>query len=441
MTTPMVRLAHELPVRLGSAATATCRALGTDACELRLPNPVAAGEPIELLLQIPAGRQLRFAATPGEATSHAGDTHVCQCFALSAADLETRDSLETLLTQLRKDAHLDLCLGEDVESTVDAGFGRVRLPHRSLPDLDGDAVRTDATLLGKRLRLPLIITGMTGGTRRGGEVNLALAAVAQRTGVALGLGSQRSMLEEPSLAETFQVRDVAPDIFLLANIGAVQLNYGVTPEGCARVVEEVGADALCLHLNAVQEMIQPEGNRNFTKLAHSVRRVVDEVSVPVILKETGTGLSADVAELAIEIGCAGIDVSGVGGTSWPRVEALRHSDPRRRAVGEAFRDWGIPTVDAIRACRAAAPGTLLIASGGVRTGQDMARSIAIGADLCGMALPLLRAVARSENAAVEFIGQLEEELRVALTCSGAATLAQLRANGATVDDGARHDRR
>lgn len=429
MNKSLVRLVSELRVRLGSGVTASCSALGADSCELRLQNPVAAGEAVDVVLKTPLGRSLRFAAVPGEAATRDGDSRVRQLFTLVKGDGATRDALDGLLTQLRKDGHLELCLNEDVESRRGAGFADVHLPHHSLPDLDGDAVSTDARLLGKPLRLPLVITGMTGGTARGGEFNLALAAVAQRTGLAMGLGSQRSMLEDPTLASTFEVRDVAPDIPLLANLGAVQLNYGVTPEGCAKAVEQVGADALCLHLNVVQEMIQPEGNRNFTKLAHLIARVVEEVAVPVLLKETGTGMSPEVARLAAELGCAGIDVSGLGGTSWPRVEALRHSDPKRQAVGNAFRDWGIPTVDAIRGCREAAPSTLLIASGGVRTGQDMAKCIALGADLCGMALPLLRAVARSEAAAVEFIGQLDEELRVAMTCSGANTLSALRERG------------
>jgi len=254
----------------------------------------------------------------------------------------------------------------------------------------------------------------------------------------MGLGSQRSMLEDPSLAETFQIRDVAPDIPLLANLGAVQLNYGVTPEACARAVEAVDADALCLHLNVVQEMIQPEGNRNFIKIAQLARKVVDEVPVPVFLKETGTGMSPDVARLAMEVGCLGIDVAGVGGTSWPRVEALRHDDGRR-GIGEAFRDWGIPTVDAVRTCREAAPVAQLIASGGVRSGLDMARCIALGADMCGIALPLLRAVARSEEEAADTIEQRREELRVALMCSGSKNLRALRDRGPASIDGVDHD--
>ncbi len=439
MNNSLVRLVQELPVRLGSGVTASCSALGTDSCELRLQNPLAAGEAVDITLRTPLGRSLRFAAVPGEAATRDGDSRVRQRFTLVKGDGATREALEGLLTQLRKDGHLELCLNEDVESRVGPGFADLRLPHHSLPDIDGDEVSTVARFVGKRMRLPLLITGMTGGTARGGEVNLALAAVAQRTGLAMGLGSQRSMLEDPSLTSTFEVRDVAPDIPLLANLGAVQLNYGVTPEGCARVVEAVGADALCLHLNVVQEMIQPEGNRNFTELAHSIAKVVDEVPVPVLLKETGTGMSPEVAQLAVDLGCAGIDVSGLGGTSWPRVEALRHSDPRRRRVGNAFRDWGMPTADAIRTCREAAPETLLIASGGVRTGQDMAKCIALGADLCGMALPLLRAVTRSEEAAVEFIGQLDEELRVAMTCSGANTLSALRERGVIDHRGANHD--
>ena len=428
MSDTLVRLMPKLPVRLG-ATPGACLALGPLACELQLDRPVAAGEPIPLRLDAHGERSaLVFVATPGEAEAHS-EGGVRQRFELLPEDAETAHDLLTLLTRLRKEAHLEICLREDVEATVGPGFERVRLPHASLPDLDGDAVRLDVPFLGRRLRLPLVICGMTGGTPRGGEINRALAAVAQRTGVALGLGSQRSMLEDPSLTETFQVRDVAPDVPLLANLGAVQLNYGVTPEGCALAVERVGADALCLHLNALQEMIQPEGNRNFTKIAHRIGRVVDEVSVPVLLKETGTGMAGSVARLAAELGCAGIDVSGLGGTSWARVEALRHEDPRRRAVGLAFRDWGVTTVDSLVACRAAAPDALIVASGGVRSGQDMARALALGADVCGMALPLLRAVSRSQAAAVELVERLADELQVALMCCGARDVQALRTAG------------
>lgn len=437
MSPPLIKLVRALPVRLGTGVAGRCRALRADACELSLPNPVAAGDPLVLIIEAPGRDPLRFAATPGQAVAREGD-RIRQRFALEPVDDATGRALRELLTQLRKDAHLELCLEEDVETTIGPGFERVALPHCSLPDLDGDAVSTATEFLDRPLRLPLVITGMTGGTDRAGEFNLALAAVAQRTGVAMGLGSQRSMLEDPTLARTFQVRDVAPDIPLLANLGAVQLNYGVTPEACARAVEAVDADALCLHLNVVQEMIQPEGNRNFIKIAHLIRKVVDEVAVPVLLKETGTGMSPDVARLAMDVGCLGVDVAGVGGTSWPRVEALRHDDARQ-GIGEAFRDWGLTTVDAVRGCREAAPVAQLIASGGVRSGLDMARCVALGADMCGMALPLLRAVARSEDAAVDYIEQRREELRVALMCSGARDLRALRDRGPASVDGVDHD--
>jgi len=329
--------------------------------------------------------------------------------------------------QRRKDEHLDLCLREDVEArTVSPGWERYRLPHRALPDLDLAAVDPGASLFGAQLRMPLVISGMTGGSVRAGEVNRALARVAQRCGVAMGLGSQRAMIEHPELTGTYQVRDQAPDVPVLANLGAVQLNRGVTPEQCAEAVAAVDAAALCLHLNALQEAIQPEGDRDFRGLDDRIRAVVEAVPVPVLLKETGCGIGGDVARRAADLGCAGVDVSGVGGTSWSRVEALRQTDPLFRAVGEAHRDWGIPTVDALIESRAAIPDHLVIASGGVRSGTQMAIALALGADLCGVALPVLRAVDESEDAAVALLSRYREELRVAMFCCGAAHPAQLR---------------
>ncbi len=329
--------------------------------------------------------------------------------------------------QQRKDEHLDLCLREDVEAlAVTAGWERYRLPHRALPDLDLAEVDLGASLFGAPLEMPLVITGMTGGSARAGEVNRALARVAQRAGVALGLGSQRAMLEHPELTASYQVRDEAPDVPVLANLGAVQLNRGVTPAQCAEVVEAVDAAALCLHLNALQEAIQPEGDRDFRGLDDRIRAVVEAVPVPVLLKETGCGIGARVARRAVALGCAGVDVSGVGGTSWSRVEALRQEDPLFRAVGEAHRDWGMPTVDALIESRAAIPDHLVIASGGVRSGTQMAIALALGADLCGVALPVLRALDESEDAAVALLQRYREELRVALFCCGAATPAAMR---------------
>jgi len=328
----------------------------------------------------------------------------------------------------RKDEHLDLCLEQDVEAQqVTPGFDRYRLPHRALPDLDLAAVDLGAELAGRPLRMPLVITGMTGGSTRAGEVNQALARVAQRTGVGLGLGSQRAMIEHPELAWSYQVREQAPDVPILANLGAVQLNRGVTPAQCAEVVQAVDADVLCLHLNALQEAIQPEGDRDFRGLDDPIRAVVEAVSVPVLLKETGCGISGETATRAAALGCAGVDLSGVGGTSWSRVEALRQQDPLFRAVGEAHRDWGIPTVESLIEVRAAIPRHLVIASGGVRSGTQMAIALALGADLCGVALPVLRALAESEDAAVALLDRYREELRVALFCCGAADPDAMRA--------------
>ena len=426
-TRQLVMLARPIQVRLDGDATRPCTALGPGICELELPEPLDADESMGLEITLPDEQPLRFTATAGEASSDGGVWR--QRLELHPLDEADGRRYGALIVRFRKDAHLDLCAMEDVEANVSPGWDHVQLPHEALPELDGDEVDLSAQLLGKSLVLPLVITGMTGGSERGGQVNRALARVAQSTGIAMGLGSQRPMLEDLRLVETYRVRTEAPDIVLLANIGLVQLNYGITPQRCGELVEAVEADALCLHLNALQEMVQPEGDRNFSGLLHRIEQVVAATPVPVLLKETGAGIPAHLAVRAMEAGCIGVDISGVGGTSWARVEALRQSDPLYRDVGNTFRDWGIPTARALLDARQAAPDALIIGSGGVRTGLQMAKALALGADVCGMALPFLRAVLQSEEAATDLVRKLAEELRIAMFCAGTEDVAALRALG------------
>lgn len=329
----------------------------------------------------------------------------------------------------RKDSHLDVALGREVELPQgDAtGFGALRFDHDALPELDAAEVDTGTTLLGRRLAAPLVVGAMTGGTPRAGEVNRRLAAAAARCGVGMALGSQRKMLEDPGTRATFAAREWQPDLpLLLANLGAVQLNYGVGAEDLRRLVADVGADALELHLNPLQETIQPGGDTRFSGLVERLRAVVPGVGVPVLLKEVGAGISETTALKIRDLPVAGVETAGAGGTSWSRIESLRTADPVQRAVGERFARWGIPTAESVAVCRRVLPDRVVIASGGIRNGIELAKAIALGADAAAMALPVLRAAARSVDEAVHAISVSVAELRTAMFLTGARTVADLR---------------
>lgn len=327
--------------------------------------------------------------------------------------------------QARKADHLRICLEEDVAFTTTAGFERYRFQHCALPEFDLSAVDLSVRLLGKRLRAPLLISSMTGGTAEAGSLNRRLAEAAQRTGIGMGLGSLRAALEDPDLLPTYRVRDVAPDILLLSNLGAVQLNYGYTVDHCRRAVDMVEADGLILHLNPLQEALQPEGQTDFSDLLPKIEAVCRALEVPVVVKEVGWGLSADVARRLADVGVAALDVAGAGGTSWSQVELHRARSGKTRAVAAAFRDWGIPTAEAIRQVRRAVPDRPIIASGGVRDGIQVAKAIALGATVCGIAHPFLVAAAESAEAVAEAIGIVTEQLRTAMFAAGARDLAAL----------------
>jgi isopentenyl-diphosphate delta-isomerase len=331
------------------------------------------------------------------------------------------------MTANRKTDHLTINLEQDVRfREVTTGFEQVHFVHLALPELSWEEVDLDASFLGHRLRTPFLVSSMTGGMERGHEINRRLAAAAQHLGCAMGVGSQRVSIEDPASASTFQVRDVAPDIMLLANLGAVQLNYGYGPEECRRAVEMIDADALILHLNPLQEALQPEGNRDFSGLLRKIESVCRALGKPVVVKEVGCGISATVARQLASIGVAAIDVSGAGGTSWSAVEHYRAESPLRRRLSATFIDWGIPTALSLQMAKAEAPDMPLIASGGLQTGLDAAKAIALGADLAGFAGPLLRAAVAGEAALAELLEALVEELRLAMFCTGARTMADLK---------------
>ena len=329
-------------------------------------------------------------------------------------------------TQKRKKEHLEICLDTaSVSSGSGTGLDRYRFDHNALPELDLDEIELGTSFLGKRLKAPILISSMTGGFDLARKVNRNLAAAAQELGIAMGVGSQRVAIEEPSAAVSFQVRDLAPDILLLGNLGAVQLNYGYGIEQCRRAVAMIGADALILHLNVLQEAVQPEGNRNFKGLTEKISRVCRELEVPVVAKEVGNGMSVDVALRLFNAGVKAIDVAGRGGTSWSAVEAQRAAQ-QGKAADRTFTDWGIPTEEALVQVREALPEIQLIASGGIRSGLDIAKSIALGADIAAFGQPLLAAALESSHEVVKLIGAIIHDLKVSMLCVGAANLAALR---------------
>ncbi len=329
-------------------------------------------------------------------------------------------------TSKRKADHIRVNLEEDVRSALTTGLERLHFVHNALPELDLNAIDTRLTFLGKPLDAPVLISSMTGGTQEARTINRRLAEAAQARRVAMGLGSQRVALEDPSLAPTFQVRDLAPDILLLANLGAVQLNYGYTVDHCRQAVEMIGADALVLHLNALQEALQPEGDVNFSGLLRRIEQVCRALPVPVIAKEVGWGISAEVARRLAEAGVAAIDVAGAGGTSWSQVEMHRAEDLQQARLAASFVDWGIPTAVALREVRQALPQVPLIASGGLRSGIDIAKCLALGADVGGMAGPFLHAAAQSTEAVIQAIDLAVAQLRACMFATGSPDLAALR---------------
>lgn len=326
-------------------------------------------------------------------------------------------------TQRRKRRHLEVCLEGEVEyRTRSNGFERFDLPYAALPGTHLDEVDTRASFLGRELAAPLLIGAMTGGAELAAVINRNLAAAAQRLGLGLMLGSQRVMLERPEAARSFQVRDVAPDILLIGNLGVAQLNRGYGAAEVRQAVELVGADALALHANPLQEALQAGGDRDFRGLAARIAELVPAVPHPLLLKEVGHGLSGAVARAVAGAGLAALDVAGAGGTSWARVEELvRYGEVRHEQLVE----WGIPTATALQEVRAALPGVPLVASGGIRSGVEIAKALALGARVCAVALPLLRPATVSADAVVEVLERLLFELRVAMHGGGARDLAAL----------------
>jgi len=331
------------------------------------------------------------------------------------------------MLEQRKSEHLHINLEKDVSfPQLTTGLERYRFVHNALPEIALDEVNLTTTFLGKQLRMPLLISSMTGGTAEAQRINFHLAEGAQAAGIAMGLGSLRATLEAPHLADAFRLRHLAPDVLLLANLGTAQLNTGFGLEECQQAVDLVKADALILHLNPLQEALQVNGDTNWQGLLRKIEAVCHALAVPIVVKEVGWGISARVARQLVAAGVTAIDIAGAGGTSWSQVEMHRAPTKRRRRLCAQFADWGIPTAKALVEVRTALPHTPLIASGGLRSGMDLAKVLALGADLGGLARPFLKAANVSAQAVADLAGEMADVLRIAMFCLGIPDIETLK---------------
>ena len=323
------------------------------------------------------------------------------------------------MTSRRKQEHIDICLHEDVEFRKSNGFEKYEFEHRALPELNLAEIDTSTVFLGKKFNHPFFIEAITGGSPGTETLNLNLARACEEMGIGMGTGSQRAMLDEPELTYTYLVRDVAPHIFLLGNIGAVQL-ASLQVNDVIQMVKRIKGDGLAIHLNAAQEMCQPEGDTDWRNVLSNIEHVCRATDFPVIVKETGCGISGDIARKLVSAGAACLDIGGAGGTSFTRVEHFRGS----KSAAALF-EWGIPTAESLRQCRRNV-NIPLIASGGIRTGVECAKALAMGASLVGFALPVLKAAQVSSHAVVDILKSLSNELKRTMLLLGTRTIAELK---------------
>lgn len=329
----------------------------------------------------------------------------------------------------RKNQHLDVILeGKGASPSITTGFERLAFVHAALPELDLDAIELSTEFLGYRLGAPLLISSMTGGPARAADINRNLAIASSELGIALAVGSQRVAIEGVD-AEGLgkELRRLAPNVPLLGNFGAAQLNKGFGIEEARRAVDMIEADALIIHLNPLQEAVQPEGDRNWCGLIGKIGALARQLEVPLVVKEVGAGISGVLARRLLDEGVSAIDVAGAGGTSWAAVEAGRITDPVRAAIARAFADWGRPTSEAIVDVRTACPTAVVIGSGGIRDGIDCAKAIRLGANIVGQAAGVLPAAIQSPEAVIAHFTTIIEQLRICCFCTGSGDLDALRA--------------
>jgi isopentenyl-diphosphate delta-isomerase len=326
----------------------------------------------------------------------------------------------------RKAEHLKIVLENDVSSDLTTGLEQYAFLHQALPDIDLNQVDLATAFLGKALQLPLLISSMTGGTPEAQRINTHLAIAAQQCKVALGTGSFRAGLENNNLVSTFAIRKYAPDIPILANLGAIQLNYGFGLDECKKAVDLLQADALILHLNPLQEALQPEGNIHWKGLRGKIEKVIHSLGMPVIIKEVGWGMDAVLVKQLHEMGVYAIDLAGAGGTSWSQVELYRLNDPAHQRIAAHFRGWGIPTARALVQAHHLVPDARLIASGGLKNGIDLCKCIGLGAELAGMAAAFLQAADRSEEDVIQMIEDIRLEMKICMFAAGIPSIAELK---------------
>ncbi len=328
----------------------------------------------------------------------------------------------------RKSDHIRINLENDVSSKLSNGLENYRFIHNALPELKLVDMDLTQVIFNKKVSLPLLISSMTGGTEQALKINETLAVAAEQCGLAMGVGSQRAAIDDPILGKTFNIRNLAPNILLFANLGAVQLNYGYGLDECKKAVDMIQADGLIFHLNPLQEALQPEGDTDFSKLLNKIELICKQISVPVVVKEVGWGISVEVARRLINVGVSGIDVSGAGGTSWSQVERFRLSDEYDIQVAESFIDWGIPTAEALTSIRNEFSAIPIFASGGLKNGMDIAKSLALGANLAGMAGVFLKAAVVSTEHLINKIKVMEKILRISMFVTGSKDLVSFSSN-------------
>ena len=333
-------------------------------------------------------------------------------------------------TEGRKAEHLQICLDEKVQARrLTSGFEDVSFVHRALPEIDKDKIELTTTIFNHKLKAPLIVGAMTGGTQKAKKINAVVAETVERLGLGMGVGSQRVAIEDPRLEETFSIaRKKAPTAFLVANIGGSQLVKGHGVKESRKAVDMMNADALAIHLNPLQEAIQPEGEPSYKGVLAKIGEIARELDVPVIVKETGAGMAAEEAKMLESVGVAGIDVAGAGGTSWAAVEyyrAKKIGDEFRQRLGQTFWDWGIPTaVSLVEVVQSV--NIPVIASGGIRSGVDAAKALALGASLTSVALPILQPASDSQEKVENKLQCIIEELRNTMFLVGAKSPSEMK---------------
>nr|WP_269135984.1 type 2 isopentenyl-diphosphate Delta-isomerase [Sporosarcina cyprini] len=328
----------------------------------------------------------------------------------------------------RKSEHISITLNEKVTGTnITTGFERVGFIHNALPEVDFESIQLQSTFVKRTCAKPFLISSMTGGAAFAETINRNLAIAAEEQGWILALGSMRALIESEQHRESFQVRKYAPNVPIIANLGAVQLNYGFGAEECIRIIEMSEADALVLHLNSIQEVIQSDGNTNFKSLLQKIELLCNSLSVPVGVKEVGWGIDGETAGKLCDAGVQFIDVAGAGGTSWSQVEKYRADDPIKRKAAETFSGWGIPTAESIVAVRQhAGDSQTVIGSGGMHTGLDAAKAIALGADLVGFGKSILKEATESVDEVLRVMQTIELELKMAMFGIGASSIDELQ---------------